>query len=581
MRTRVIHTLDELQAVFGLVEKFCSSHSRLTGRDFSYYAQRFSQEYPMLVALEDDTGIIGFAFGTLDRHISVVADEFIHPSVDSPSVRARLIEAVAKGAEQVSASLMAIPANNALALAYEEIGFSPTLFVQLHGPDREKWRQALVCHYLRDYRILELITFQETVSQAIFHTPAVDAALLDYVEDTVPACRGSLYMMNRWIGAERYEVSTGVTEYRRPRYMITYHPRFRKSALSEVNEVDPHSLPVARPDSGVTMISAGTPGHDCAPAFRAKAPTFVRHLAPVKVQIRLDGTSADLDRLVAAIDGFHALDSARSFSVQCRKGRQTVTGPHAVAAYTIRDIEIRVGSHLEANGFIVDIDDPEQVVSIYLHGLDAHIGFSRISDNVSRHADEYRRRGAQAPDISRAEHKLHEALEVFDITVFPGMRALDLGAAPGGWTKALVDAGATVTAVDPANLSPLLAAHPRVTHLRCRIEELSFAPGSFDLIVNDMVLEPEESAALMCAVAECLAPDAPAVITLKLPVMRPKKYISQATAVLEHAYDVIAVRHLFHNRQEVTVYLVRRETLRAGWEKYIVPRGVHRSDTTQ
>ena len=284
MRTRVVHTLDELRAVFSLVEAFCPHHSRHTGRDFSYYARRSPKEYPMQVALEDDTGIVGFAFGTLDQSTSVVADEFVLPSVDGPSVRARLIEAVIKGAEQVSVNLMVIPAAKALALTYEEIGFAPTLFVQLHGPDRERWRQELVQHYLRDYRILELITFQETVAQAIFHTPAVDVALLDYVEKAVPACRGSLYMMNRWVGTEMHEASTGVTEYRRPRYVITYHPRFRKSALSEVSEVDPQSLPVARPDSGVTIVSAGAPGHDCAPAFRAKAPTFLRHLAPASNQ---------------------------------------------------------------------------------------------------------------------------------------------------------------------------------------------------------------------------------------------------------------------------------------------------------
>ena len=362
----------------------------------------------------------------------------------------------------------------------------------------------------------------------------------------------------------------GHIKYRCSRYVVTYHPRFRRSVLSEIRNI--HSLwsPIAYPDSGTMIVANGTPGHDLAQAFQVEVPTFIQHLAPVQVQIQLDGTSEDLDRLLAVVDGLNTLDIKRSFAVQCRKGRQTVSGPHSVAAYSVKDVEVRIGSYLEENGFIVNFDAPEQAVSIYLHGQYASIGISKVSENISCHADEYRRRGAQAPDISRAEHKLLEAFELFDITVFPGMHALDLGAAPGGWTKALIDAGAEVTAVDPANLSPFLAAHPKLTHLRSRIEYLSFPPTSFDIIVNDMNIEPEESVVFMCSLAKCLAPGAPAVMTIKLPVMSPKIYILKAKKVLEYAYDVIAIRHLFHNRQEVTAYLKRREVVRAGWENYYV-----------
>jgi len=53
-----------------------------------------------------------------------------------------------------------------------------------------------------------------------------------------------------------------------------------------------------------------------------------------------------------------------------------------------------------------------------------------------------------------------------------------------------------VVAVDPGALSPA-AAHPRVSHLRCRIEEVSLTGSPFKLIVDDMSLDPPESAALV------------------------------------------------------------------------------------
>ena len=174
--------------------------------------------------------------------------------------------------------------------------------------------------------------------------------------------------------------------------------------------------------------------------------------------------------------------------------------------------------------------------------------------------------------VSRARHKLEEAIDTFRIPVGRATRALDLGAAPGGWTAVLVDAGASVVAVDPGALSPAVAAHPRVSHLRCRIEEVSFAGGPFGLIVNDMSLDPPESAALMCRAAPNLESGGPAVMTIKLPSLRVHAHIRDATRILEHAYVVMDVRHFFHNRQEVTAHLVRRETIADGRQRHLMKR---------
>ena len=101
---------------------------------------------------------------------------------------------------------------------------------------------------------------------------------------------------------------------------------------------------------------------------------------------------------------------------------------------------------------------------------------------------------------------------------------------------------------------------------------MSFAGLLFGLIVNDMSLDPPESAALICRAARNLESGGPAVMTIKLPSLRVHAHIREATKVLEQAYDVMDVRHLFHNRQKVTAFLVRRDIIADGWQRHLVKR---------
>ncbi len=49
--------------------------------------------------------------------------------------------------------------------------------------------------------------------------------------------------------------------------------------------------------------------------------------------------------------------------------------------------------------------------------------------------------------------------------------AVDVGAAPGGWTRLLARACAPVYAIDPANLDPDVVALPNVVHIKGLIGE--------------------------------------------------------------------------------------------------------------
>ncbi len=75
-----------------------------------------------------------------------------------------------------------------------------------------------------------------------------------------------------------------------------------------------------------------------------------------------------------------------------------------------------------------------------------------------------------APEImvSRAYLKIAEALAWSQLPVRPGDKIVEVGSAPGGSCQRLLDIGLEVTGVDPAEMDPLLIAHPRFEHWRSK-----------------------------------------------------------------------------------------------------------------
>jgi 23S rRNA (cytidine2498-2'-O)-methyltransferase len=343
-----------------------------------------------------------------------------------------------------------------------------------------------------------------------------------------------MHMMHRWTGDER------------PRHIATSYPRFHKHATRELRQIDPDLEAAGILDAGTTQLRSGRPGHDIRSALAADPAVFVHHAAPVTEEIPLAGDRTDIAVITAAVRHMR-LPTDFSYAVECRKGRSTIAGPHTVAAYTTRDIEIAVGTALAADSHSIELRHPDRVISIYLSDSSALMGV---------HAGEFADRMRRTPPtlVSRAEHKLAEALDIFRINVAAGQNALDLGAAPGGWSYLLAERGMTVTAVDPGELAPAVETHPDITHIRGRAEDLRLPPASFTLAVNDMNMDPADSAYVMCSIADLLLPEGHAVLTIKLPG-RADRGIAAATAVLESAYDIVDIRHLPHNRQEVTALL--------------------------
>jgi 23S rRNA (cytidine2498-2'-O)-methyltransferase len=170
---------------------------------------------------------------------------------------------------------------------------------------------------------------------------------------------------------------------------------------------------------------------------------------------------------------------------------------------------------------------------------------------------------------SRSTLKLAEAFGTFLTDdeqlrlLRPGLRAVDLGAAPGGWTWQLAHRGLRVTAVDNGPMKGSVADDPLVTHLR--EDGLTWRPKrAVDWLVCDIVLQPIRIAEM---VARWVADGAArrAIFNLKLPM---KKRYDEVQRCAHRMLEIteragvnadLRIRQLYHDREEVTGYLARRD----------------------
>lgn len=157
--------------------------------------------------------------------------------------------------------------------------------------------------------------------------------------------------------------------------------------------------------------------------------------------------------------------------------------------------------------------------------------------------------------VSRSALKLMEAIDLFRIPVVARSLALDLGAAPGGWSQVLARRGATVIAVDPGELDPRVTALDGVrVFTGTAATFIRHATARFDLIVNDMRLDARESARTMLEARSLLQRGGAMLMTLKLPERAPTAVMRQALEILHRVYSRPMARCLYFNRNEVTVY---------------------------
>ena len=268
--------------------------------------------------------------------------------------------------------------------------------------------------------------------------------------------------------------------------------------------------------------------------------------------------------MLEALAMFHGSDASRD--TRRAFGTLVVEHPDSDEAKPLAGLARSFGNALRPalrKAGLLSAQDNERLPRLHVCFVDGDHAFLATSDprdsapwpmgvpRLKMHAD--------AP--SRSALKLEEAILTLltaderATLLREGMRAADLGAAPGGWTWVLTRYKLQVTAIDNGPLRPHVLDTGLVQHLRAD----GFAwhpPKPLDWMVCDMVEQPSRVAARMAEwVREGWCRHA--IFNLKLPM---KKRWQETRLCLdrfaEHAGKPLTIRakQLYHDREEITVF---------------------------
>ena len=230
-----------------------------------------------------------------------------------------------------------------------------------------------------------------------------------------------------------------------------------------------------------------------------------------------------------------------------------------------RSLEPHLRKGLASAGVTFDEKAPERLHVFFVGGAAAYVGVSDVANSSPWPMGIVRlRMPSSAP--SRSTLKLAEAFLEFipererAKRLAPGMTAADLGAAPGGWTWQLVQRDFSVIAVDNGAMDERLLETGQVKHRRD--DGFHFRPSDpFDWMVCDMVESPSRIAKLAARwVAEGWCRET--IFNLKLPMKKRWEEVERCRAIIDEALGgggyYLRMKHLYHDREEVTAHLARR-----------------------
>ena len=326
----------------------------------------------------------------------------------------------------------------------------------------------------------------------------------------------------------------------------------------------------ARPASGFAVFQ---PHDETAGAKFAARLAFAGLVFPRQLVRALDLVVLPAeDRVTSIVAAARGLGIAR-FAALWLEMPDTNEGK-ALAALT-RTLAPHLERALRAAGVAIDdASAAERLHVFFVGGLACYVGVSRRGNGSPWPMGIPRlRMPSSAP--SRSTLKLAEALLVFlgedeaRRWLAPGMRAVDLGASPGGWTWQLVRRGLMVTAVDNGPMDAALLETGQVRHRR--EDGFHFRPAeAVDWMVCDMVESPSRIARLA---AQWIAQGwcRQSIFNLKLPMKKRREEVERCRAIIDaelagrgYALDM---KQLYHDREEVTAYLAARATEPLHWKK--------------
>ncbi|GGK83083.1 23S rRNA (cytidine(2498)-2'-O)-methyltransferase RlmM [Amphritea balenae] len=213
---------------------------------------------------------------------------------------------------------------------------------------------------------------------------------------------------------------------------------------------------------------------------------------------------------------------------------------------------------------LLDKRAPNRLHIFALSGSEFYVGYAPVDNSAPWPMGIMRLKFPnQAP--SRSTLKLEEAWHWFipqsqwHQYISSGKRAVDLGAAPGGWTWQLVNQNMFVTAIDNGPMAESLMESGQVKHLT--EDAFTYEPQKrFDWMVCDIVDKPARVIILMTSWLVngwCRE----TIFNLKLPMKQRYPEVRSCLNYLQEELDKVglkasvAAKHLYHDREEITVHV--------------------------
>ncbi|MEO2202661.1 SAM-dependent methyltransferase [Paenibacillus pabuli] len=310
-----------------------------------------------------------------------------------------------------------------------------------------------------------------------------------------------------------------------------------KSTVLVPGEILLAGLPVAEEEVSIKLLEEN--------------PTFLRHIQPVQFQENTEDSDQALEKLIAYITNHTELTGTK-VALQVRKTEGSFWLENAASLKQV------LTEKLDTLGCEWVVRDADHVISVFAADEVLYAGISRPEQNLSDWSGGAVRFQKEEGQISRAKFKLLEAEQTFGIDFASFHKALDIGAAPGGWTSFLLERGLEVTAVDPAKMDATLLQSPKLTFLKKNAGDVRFREGEFDLLVCDMSWSPKLMSRLVSDLLYSLQSGGTAVVTVKLLHKKPLALIKEVIDTFERSrMQIQRSKQLFHNREEITLYMIK------------------------
>lgn len=334
-------------------------------------------------------------------------------------------------------------------------------------------------------------------------------------------------------------------------FITTSSANYMNQGLDELREIDKGLTVKKVLEPGMLLIATTMEKESFLGKLKAYKPVFIRHIHSVDFVIPISADTG-VNEIAAGFDRFSVrIGKGEKIAIQVRKGE---------SRYPYSPIDLkkagdeRLTDVLEA---LPEIKQPEKIISVFLDGERCYMGLGTPEDNLSGWNGGMLHYKKSDEDISRAKFKLMEAIELFHLDMSKFDKALDLGAAPGGWTSVLLEHGLHVTAVDTGDMDTRLSRYPKYRIIKANAAELKL-DEKFDLLASDISWNPKHTARLINNLADNLREGGAAVVTLKLMGDKVRKTIREVEEIYMAHFDIIAAKQLFHNRDEITLYMRKR-----------------------